>query len=67
MLLTLQERVNGKEFGDPKTKLLTVRFLLSTDKQGIEEQRSNPLGVKVEWWTLTDYFGPSSVRPLGAQ
>ena len=67
MLLTLQERVNGKEFGEPKTKLLTMRFLLSTDKQGIDEQRSNPLGVKIEWWTLTDYFGPTSVRLQGAQ
>ncbi|EJO29929.1 hypothetical protein QWC_19320, partial [Achromobacter marplatensis] len=67
MLLTLQERVNGKEFGEPKTKLLTIRFLLSTDKQAIDEQRSNPLGVKIEWWTLTDYFGPTSVRIQGAQ
>ncbi|MBK1982639.1 type IV secretion system protein [Achromobacter xylosoxidans] len=67
MLLTLQERVNGKEFGEPKTKLLTIRFLLSTDKQAIDEQRSNPLGVKIEWWTLTDYFGPTSARIQGAQ
>lgn len=67
MLLTLQERVNGKEYGEPKMKLLTMRFLLSTEKQGIDDQRSNPLGVKVEWWTLTDYFGPTSVRIQGAQ
>lgn len=58
MLLTLTERINGKE-SKAVQKLLTINFVLAPERQNAKDQKINPLGVKIDYWTLVDYYGPS--------
>lgn len=65
MLLTLTERINGKE-AKAVQKLLTINFVLAPERQNARDQKINPLGVKIDYWTLVDYYGPGGASDGGA-
>lgn len=71
MLLTLTERINGKEAKTTQW-LLTINFVLAPGRQTPEQvcrtgstlncmsAKANPLGLKIDHWTLVPYYGPTS-------
>ncbi|WP_454688250.1 VirB8/TrbF family protein [Achromobacter aloeverae] len=67
LLITLTERVNGKvPEGGVTTKLLTINFVLAPDRLKPEDLDDNPLGIKIDYFTLTPYYGPGNAGTAAA-